>query len=435
MIKLNSINIKDYSNEKTQLDVKYGLPSKIEFCKKCTISNQRPSSTVEFNHSKVSKKSTIDFNKNGICAACLFAEKKLKSIDWQIREEELQSLCNQHRKDNGEYDCIVPGSGGKDSVYASHILKYKYKMNPLTVTWAPNLYTDWGWKNFQSWIHAGFDNKLITPNGRVHRLLTRLSLENLFHPFQAFMLGQKNIAPRISEMLNIPLIFYGENESEYGNPVKDNNTAIRNSKYYTKNDTEIFIGGTSKSDLIENFGLTENDLHFYLPLNQQNTTNNQPEVHYLGYYLPWHPQGAYYYAVENAGFQAAPERTPGTYSKYNSIDDKIDDFHYYTTFIKFGIGRATYDSAQEIRNNEITREEGIALVEKYDGEFPKRFSQEIFDYLSIKEKEFPIAYKNFDNPIMSLDYFNELTNTFRSPHIWKYDNKWTLRTSIYNQNI
>jgi len=58
------------------------------------------------------------------------------------------------------------------------------------------------------------------------------------------------------------------------------------------------------------------------------------EIHYLGYYLKWIPQEAYYYAVENTGFKARPSRTEGTYSKYNSIDDKIDDLHYYTTFIK-----------------------------------------------------------------------------------------------------
>ena len=44
-------------------------------------------------------------------------------------------------------------------------------------------------------------------------------------------------------------------------------------------------------------------------------------------------QEAYYYAVENTGFKARPFRTQGTYSKYNSIDDKIDDFHYYTTLL------------------------------------------------------------------------------------------------------
>ena len=112
-------------------------------------------------------------------------------------------------------------------------------------------------------------------------------------------------------------------------------------------------------------------------------------MHYLGYYLKWHPQSCYYYAVEHGGFQASPERTPGTYSKYNSIDDRIDDFHYYTTYIKFGIGRATYDAAQEIRSGDITREEGVALVKRFDGEFPERFAEEIFRYLSIDDACFP----------------------------------------------
>ncbi len=136
------------------------------------------------------------------------------------RERALISLCDKYRSRNGAYDCIVPGSGGKDSFYASYLLKYKYGMNPLTVTWAPHIYTDWGWKNFQSWIHAGFDNVLQTPNGRVHRLLTRLAVENLFHPFQPFILGQKQIAPKFSALYGIPLVFYGENEAEYGNPAR-----------------------------------------------------------------------------------------------------------------------------------------------------------------------------------------------------------------------
>ena len=84
-------------------------------------------------------------------------------------------------------------------------------MNPLTVTWAPHIYTDWGWKNFQSWIHSGFDNYLFTPNGRIHRLLTRLAVERLFHPFQPFIMGQMYFPPKIALKLGIPLVFYGEN--------------------------------------------------------------------------------------------------------------------------------------------------------------------------------------------------------------------------------
>ena len=144
--------------------VKYGLPKTIQFCKRCAISNQRPNSAIEFQHKKNSKKTTINFDKDCICDACRTSEKKNKEIDWGKREYELVQLCDKYRSNNGSYDCIVPGSGGKDSFYASWILKYKYNMHPLTVTWAPNIYTDWGRKNFDSWIHSGMDNYLMTPS-------------------------------------------------------------------------------------------------------------------------------------------------------------------------------------------------------------------------------------------------------------------------------
>tara|TARA_A100001015_G_C14692949_1_gene595161 strand:- start:242 stop:757 length:516 start_codon:yes stop_codon:yes gene_type:complete len=157
------------------------------------------------------------------------------------------------------------------------------------------------------------------------------------------------------------------------------------------------------------------------------------EVHYLGYYLKWHPQAAYYYAVENGDFEASPERTLGTYSKYNSIDDKIDDFHYYTTFIKFGIGRASYDAAQEVRSKDIDREEAKLLVKRYDGEFPDRFAKEIFDYLSVDEKRMHKAASNFEHPGFNKDYFDDLTDKFRSPHLWSYKNgNWELIKTVFD---
>ena len=129
----------------------------------------------------------------------------------------------------------------------------------------------------------------------------------------------------------------------------------------------------------------------------------------------------------------SPERTPGTYSKYNSIDDRIDDFHYYTTFIKFGIGRATYDAAQEIRSGDINRDEGVALSKRFDGEFPERFADEIFRYLSIPAKEFPEASRMFEQPNMDYEYFMHLADTFRSPHLWKFeDGEWKLRHQVWH---
>ena len=414
----------------------YGLPPDVKWCSKCVISNQRPNSAVEYKHISTSNKITIKFNDDGVCDACHYAERKTSSIDWAERDKKLRDLCDAHRKHDGSYDCIVPGSGGKDSFYASHILKTKYGMHPLTVTWAPHVYTEWGWRNFQAWIHAGHDNYLMTPNGRVHRLLTRLSTELLFHPFQAFMLGQKSLAPKMALNLNIPLVFYGENEAEYGNPIADAESAKRDWSYFTSSDQKkIYLGGVSVTDLKSQFGVDQNDLQPYLPADPNLISEKKVEVHYLGHYLKWHPQSCYYYAVEHGGFQASPERTPGTYSKYNSIDDRIDDLHYFTTGIKFGLGRASYDAAQEIRSGDIERSEGLALVKRFDLEFPERFVEELFSYMSLPENEFPVASKMFEQPLMDRTYFDRLTDRFRSPHLWLYeDGQWKLRHAVWRQD-
>ena len=394
----------------------FGLPEKVVFCKRCVMSNQRPSSYPEFRHKKDRITPTLHIDEEGVCDACRYAERK-PVIDWAQREKDLLRLLDRHRKTDGSYDCICPGSGGKDSILAAHLLKYKYGMHPLTVTWPPFLYTDYGLKNFMNWIKVGgFDNISFNQNGRVQRLLTRLSIENLLHPFQTFILGQKHIAPRIALKYGIPLIFYGENEAEYGNPIKDNSSSLRDHSYHAMKDlSEVYLSGVPVPELIEKHKLTLNDLSPYFPANHQELERSNLEVHYLGYYVHWTPQEAYYYSVEHANFQARPYRTQGTYSKYNSIDDKIDDLHYYTTYIKFGLGRATYDAAQEIRNKHLTREEGVALVKRFDGEFPDRYFSEIMEYLEMKPEE-----------------FRRLCDQNRPPHLWKREGEdWSLRHAVW----
>jgi N-acetyl sugar amidotransferase len=401
--------------EKNKFEAFYGLPQDVLFCKKCVMSNQRPTSSIEFKHTKDSKKATMNFDKDGICDACRVAEEKEK-INWGMREEELIKLLDKHRRSDGSYDCLVPGSGGKDSAYQAHILKYKYNMNPLTVTWPPILYTDYGLKNWRNWLDSGFDNVSFYRNGKVMKLLTKLSIENLLHPFQTFILGQKNLAPKIAAKHGISLIFYGENEAEYGNPLADNSTSLRDKSYFSfENLDEVFLAGVSIRDLIEKYKVRISDLMAYLPPKIEELEQSNIEVHYLGYYLKWTPQEVYYYAVENTGFKARPFRTQGTFSKYSGIDDKIDDLHFYTTFIKFGIGRATYDAAQEIRNKHLTREEGVALVNRFDGEFPDRYFNDIMEYID-----------------MTTTDFHELCNKFRSPHLWGKDSNdnWKLRHNV-----
>jgi N-acetyl sugar amidotransferase len=425
------INISRFTSDADVGKPYYGLPSRVVYCQRCVYSNQKPNSEAEYKHTSVTRKPTVNFDEEGICQACRAIEQKA-GIDWTAREAALRELCDRHRSLDGSYDCVVPGSGGKDSIFAAHVLKYKYGMHPLTVTFSPHLYTDWGWQNFTAWINSGFDNLLFSPNRRVQRLLTRLALENLFHPFQPFMMGQMYFPPKMALLKNIKLVFYGENPSDYGNAVsKESPKKELNYFTYGGDKDEINIGGVSKRDLKTYFGLNDGDLDIYMPPNSEALLGSGIEVHYLGYYLRWHPQGCYYYATENAGFKPSPERTAGTYSKYSSIDDKIDDFHYYSTFVKFGIGRATYDSAQEVRSGDINREEAIALVRRYDGEFPERFCDEILRYLSLPASEFPIAASMFEQPLIDREYFEALANHFRSPHLWIWNGReWCLRYRV-----
>lgn len=402
-----------------ELEAFYGLPKEVKFCKKCVISNQRPSSVVEFKN-KDNQKRAIELGKDGICEACHYNEIKQK-INWKEREEMLFEILEPFRKTDGSYDVIVPSSGGKDSSFTAHVLKYKYGMNPLTVTWAPHLYTNVGWNNQNNLAHVGgIDNILYTPNGKLHRVLTQLAFKNLGHPFQPFIHGQKIVGPLMAEKFDVPLIFYGENQAEYGNNIKENYNPTMNYDFFTiDNPKEMLLGGMKVSDIMNEYNFTYNDFTPYIPRDVEALKKKDIKVYYLGFFERWDPQECYYYAVENSGFQAAPERSNGTYSKYTEIDDKLVPFHFYTMFIKFGIGRATYDAAQEIRNQKITREEGVALVNRYDHEFPNQFYHEFLEYMGLTDEEF---HKRIDE--------------LRSPHLWaKVNGEWKMRHNVARTGI
>jgi len=402
-----------------KLEAFFGLPPEVKFCKKCVISNQRPNSAVEMKN-KGKKKETIQFDDEGACSACNFNKDK-KETDWKEREEKLFELLEPYRSHDGGYDVLVPSSGGKDSAFAAHVLKYKYKMNPLAITWAPNMFSRAGWINFNNLSRVGgVDSFLYTPNGKLHSLLTKLAFKNLGHPFQPFVHGQKVVGPKLAQKFGIKLIMYGENQAEYGNPLEDNKDPFMEPSFFSIDDpVEMLLGGVKVKDILEQYGYSLNDFAAYIPPKPSEIRESDIKVTYLGYFEKWDPQECYYYAVENTGFKPSYERSIGTYSRYTEIDDKIVPFHFYMTYIKFGIGRATYDAAQEVRNGKIIRDEAVYLVKKFDGEFPEKYLEEFIEYIGISKKE-----------------FYEIVDSFRSPHLWaKKNENWILRHTAANCGI
>ena len=418
-----TVDLSRFDKPHNELEVFYGLPRDVKFCKKCNMSNQQPMSSNEYEHQARRRRQRCSSTKTASVTPATSTSSREQEIDWDEREKELIELCDQYRTKDGSYDCIVGGSGGKDSAMQSHLLKYNIRHEPLTVTWSPHLYTDIGWKNFQNWLHVGgFDNYLYTPNGKVHRLLTRNATINLLHPFQPFILGQKTFVAKMALRFNIPLIFYGEMPGEYGENISHKTSSYAKTQgeaeaegysldYTTGKDVrDVLLGGKSIGEYLDE-GMPLVELMSYLPAPVEQLHERNIEFKYLGYYKKWVPQEAYYYAVENTGFEANPVRTEGTYSKYNSLDDKVDGFFYFTRWIKFGVGRTMMDSAQEIRNHHITKEEGQALISRYEGEYPERYEKEFLDYVSLTREE-----------------FLEVCDRFRSPHLWKVENgSWQLR--------
>lgn len=375
----------------------YNLPLEVKFCRRCTVSNQRP---------------RISFDAQGVCSACRFAEYKRQHIDWAQRERELVELCARYRKGTGEYDVIVPCSGGKDGGFVAHQLKYKYGMTPLTVTWAPLKATDIGRRNLDAFIAAGFDNVLGTANGKVTRRLTALAFRHLGDPFQPFIYGQTNFPLHMAVKYNVPLIMYGENgEVEYGG---DGKNAHRPDRDIEDHDKHYFSG--LAPEFWTEHQLSAADLRPFMAPRHEEIVRNRTVIHFFGYYKCWDPQENFYYCTENTGFSPNPERSEGTYSKYASLDDRLDGFHYYLGYIKFGIGRTTSDASHEIRDGKITREEGIALVKRYDGEFPKRYLAEFLEYCSITPHE-----------------FEAVIDSWRSPHLWERGAEgWRLKHAVWH---
>lgn len=375
---------------------------KIVYCQRCVISNQRP---------------RVHFNEEGICGQCLYAEYKQTLVDWDVREKELEQLCNKFRSDDGSWDVIVPSSGGKDSSYVAYILKEKFGMHPLTVTWASAIPTEIGSENLYNFIQSGYDNILISPNGIIHRKLSKITFTEYGENFLPFSYGQVHAPLHIAVKFKIPLIMYGENgELEYGGSLKNFNKPqldLFGHDYVL----EKFAPSSNPTDpnRWQSHGFSKNDLTFYMPPPPNKLKEVGIQEHYYSYYEDWSPQKHFEIAKKYFNFKTNPNgRSEGTYTDFASLDDKTDGFHYYLMFIKFGIGRASSDAAHQIRQNIISRDEGVDLVLKYDGEYPSLYEQDFLEYMNIDK----IALR-------------QIIDKFRRKIIWKKHNKkWLLRKQV-----
>ena len=283
-------------------------------------------------------------------------------------------------------------------------------MNPLTVTWSPLIYTDIGWKNLKSFNDSGFDVILGMPKGDVSKRLCRDALIEMGDPFQGFIYGQVLFPINIALKYGISLIFRGENaEAEYGGlqnfwDKRSINSSEIKQTYFSKYEVNFWL----------NKGYTERDLSMYFPPDEKKIEEVNVESFFFGYFNDWSNHSNFYYASENTGFKPNTRRTEGTYTKYSSIDDRIDPFHHYFALLKFGHGRCTSNAAREVREGFITREEAVSLVGQFDNEFPERSFQDFLKFTNL-----------------SLEEYSKIEDKWRNEKLWiKNGNKWEKKYPI-----
>mgnify|MGYP001423993106 CR=1 FL=1 len=358
----------------------------------------------------------IVFSKDGICNACLHSKKKAK-IDWKKRENEFLQLVDNIKKfssDNGSlYDCVIPWSGGKDSTSIALKLKFNFDLNPLLVTFSPLMVNQIGSYNRNELIKKGFDAIFISPNQNVAKKLSKRFFIERGNPKVAWDAGVNAGPVKVALNYKIPFVFYAEHgESEYGGLVLDQNSEKkRDLREVIEHQVGDFPQNWASDEILEK------DLAPYIYPDPSELENINLTSFYFSYFFKWSMLDNFHYVSKMLPSFKLDEnkRTQGTFTNFDSLDDKIDSLYYYMQYIKFGFGRATRDSCRMIQNNQMQRKEAISLARKYDSEFPSKNFIEVLDYLDLSEEE-----------------FTSIVNKHRNHEIWKMglNNKWGLINTI-----
>lgn len=356
----------------------------MKFCKQCVMPATKPD---------------LHFDSAGVCDACNSQDIKNRGIDWGARKLELLSLIKKYRAHDC-YDCVVGVSGGKDSTFQVVSL-LELGLNPLCVCFEPTIPTDVGRRNLANLNQLGVDLIHIKRNPIVYKKLAKEALYRTGDNEWQNHIGIFTSVPKIAVMMNIPLIIWGESpQIEYGGPASSKVRSVLDRQWL-----EEFGGllGNRISDMVGVDGLSESDLYFYTYPHDDEIQRVGVTGLFLGYYLKWDVREVLEIAKLH-GFSPSDRRVETTYEDFENLDCYSNHVHDYLKYVKYGFGRATDNACTDIRLGYISREEGIRLVNKYDGIPPKKAIQEYINYLGI-----------------SYDMFNTIVDQYTNINIFQRD--------------
>jgi N-acetyl sugar amidotransferase len=359
----------------------------MKYCKKCLYPDTKPQ---------------LEFNDEGVCSACTNFNNK-SNINWEQKRFELEQILKKFSsKNENNYDCIIPVSGGKDSFFQTYFITKELGYNPLVVSFHPLDQTDLGKKNLDNLKKLGVDCIEFSPNPTIYKKLAKFGLIELGDFQWPEHIGIFTVPVQIAVKYNIPLIIWGENpQFEYGKPTDISKEILLDKEWNEKNGG-YFLDKIKPKDMTQ-YGFDLKDLKPYIYPSDDEINNVGVNAIFLGSYIKW-DIFKQLELVKKLGFSEDNEIREGTYDSWENLDVKFTSFHDYFKFLKFGFGRATDHASIEIRLGRITREEGLELVKKYEGKIPTKYLDEFLKEAEILYDEFiKICEKYTDKKLFKKD--------------------------------
>lgn len=328
---------------------------------------------------------TITFDEFGVCSVCRQVEFKKTKIDWESRGRQLQEIMTRH-KGQGLYDCIVPYSGGKDSVFQLWYIVKELKLKPLVIR-----FNHWGYRplvaenNTKVFKQLGVDVVEFTPSFHVVRELMLESLKRrgdfCWHCHTGIYAGVMQMAVRFE----VPLIFWGESTAEYHS-------------WYTFEEMEEV--DEKRFNRVMNQGMTADDMYEFLQgrverrdlwmfdyPKRKDLIKLKVESICLGNYIEWNTKANVEVIKRELGWKGQPVEGVAPEYDYEKIECAFQGMRDYAKYVKRGYGRTNHLATIDIRNGALGRDEALLLEEQYDGKRPASIDW-FLNILQITEAEF-----------------------------------------------
>lgn len=359
----------------------------MKYCKKCLQPDTRPNTA---------------FTNDGICPACDYYY-KLGHVDWKERTEILKDIAKDFPKSNRHnFDCIIGVSGGKDSVRQAVFVRDKLGLNPLLacLSYPPEQVTQRGVDNISTLINLGFDCVISNPAPGTWRKLMRNSFDIFTNWCKSTELALFSSVPQLAIQYDIPLILWGENPGlQLGDLKTLGKTGYDGNNLRNMNTLE---GGTL--DWILDIHKDEGDLIPYRYPNKNMFDKARIQIVYLGWFLgDWSlVNNASYSCLDGLEIREDKVQNTGDLYGVTSLDEDWVTLNQMIKYYKYGFGRVTDYVNEAIRNGNMTRDQGIELVNKYDDSCSKNYIKSFCDYISISVDQFWKQVRENVNP----DLFN-----------------------------